>query len=94
MVTGQFTTLTCTCKPTDRLSRLAIHRTRSTQLKLSSTNPSYYYSKSWVASRSDSVAAAVPTLTPGAAMAAAAAAALLAVNLATVVALVVTARLP
>lgn len=78
----------------DRLSRLAIHRKRSLQLKLPSTTLSHHHPQSWVASPSDLAAAAVPTLTPGAAMAATAAAALLVANPATVVALVVTARLP
>ena len=79
---------------TDRLSRLAIHRERSKQLELSPTTLSHHHPQSWLASPSDLAAAAVPTLTPGVATAATAAAALLVANLATVVDLVVTARLP
>lgn len=87
---------------TDRISRLAIHRKRSIQLKTSPTafpNPHLQqHSPSWVASRSDSAAAVVPTSTGGAATTATAAAvllaALLAAPLATDTALVVTAHLP
>jgi hypothetical protein len=83
---------------TDRISRLAIHRKRSTQLKTSPTAfPNLHlqqHSPSWVASRLDSTAAVVPTSIGGAATAAMAAAVLLAAPLVTDTALVATARLP
>jgi hypothetical protein len=63
---------------TDRISRLAIHRKRSTQLKTSPTAHLQQHSPSWVASRSDSAAAVALTSTGGAATAVAAATVLLA----------------